>query len=169
MDYIEDLLRANPDQWSCYVHYIEAMFEITAKNAAVVDRAKTFLFTLMEQERLKSTNKLRGPYLAMLYFWQQLQQHQLDAATVFGTLNISFLVVYLTPSLIRYVFVGNFREFAQEYVEVMGDKPCAFQDLKPFVNSLPPDQVAEFLSCVSQSVGLNDGQSPTTVINVFIF
>lgn len=45
----------------------------------------------------------------------------------------------------------------------MGDKPCAFQDLRPFVTSLPPDQVTEFLSCVSQSVGLEDGKSPNNV------
>lgn len=89
MDYTEDLLRANPDQWNYYVHYIEAVFEITAENAAVVDRAKTFLLSLLEQERLKSTNKLRGPYLVMLYFWQQLQQRQFDAATVFGKLDFT--------------------------------------------------------------------------------
>ncbi len=89
MDYTEDLLRANPDQWSYYVHYIEAVFEITAVNAAVVDRAKTFLLSLLEQERLKSTNKLRGPYLVMLYFWQQLQQRQFDATAVFGKLDFT--------------------------------------------------------------------------------
>lgn len=64
------------------------------------------------------------------------------------------------------MFPGNFRQFAQEYVEVMGDKPCAFQDLRPFISSLPADQVTEFLDCVNQSVGLNDPshQSSNTVV-----
>ncbi|XP_046462363.1 N-alpha-acetyltransferase 25, NatB auxiliary subunit-like [Daphnia pulex] len=144
LDYTEELLRSNPDQWSYYSLYMEALFELTSTtNADVIGRAKTFLLSLMEQERLKSENKLRGPYLAMLFFWQQLQQRNFDASTVFG----------------------NFREFAQEYVEVMGDKPCAFQDLRPFVSSLPAEQVNEFLGCVTQSVGLDQSssQSPTTV------
>lgn len=47
----------------------------------------------------------------------------------------------------------------------MGDKPCAFQDLRPFVNSLPPDQVTEFLNFVRQSVGLEGDQSPGNVRN----
>ncbi|KZS15079.1 Phagocyte signaling-impaired protein [Daphnia magna] len=143
MDYTEELLRSNPDQWSYYVHYAETMFEISSQDVTVVDRVKTFLFSLLEQERIKSANNLRGPYLAMLYFWQQLQQRNFDASAVFG----------------------NFREFAQEYVEIMGDKPCAFQDLKPFISSLPADQVTEFLDCVNQSVGLDDPsrQSPKTV------
>ncbi|EFX68033.1 hypothetical protein DAPPUDRAFT_203413 [Daphnia pulex] len=148
LDYTEELLRSNPDQWSHYSLYMEALFELTSTtNADVIGRAKTFLLSLMEQERLKSENKLRGPYLAMLFFWQQLQQRNFDASTVFG----------------------NFREFAQEYVEVMGDKPCAFQDLRPFVGSLPPDQVNEFLGCVTQSVGLDQSspQSPTTFLFFF--
>lgn len=84
MDYTEELLRSNPDQWSYYVHYAETMFEISSQDVTVVDRVKTFLFSLLEQERIKSANNLRGPYLAMLYFWQQLQQRNFDASAVFG-------------------------------------------------------------------------------------
>jgi tetratricopeptide (TPR) repeat protein len=85
LDYTEELLRSNPDQWSYYSLYMEALFELTSTtNADVIGRAKIFLLSLMEQERLKSENKLRGPYLAMLFFWQQLQQRNFDASTVFG-------------------------------------------------------------------------------------
>lgn len=84
MDYIEELLRSNPDQWNYYNFYMEALFELAATNVDVVSRAKTFLFYLVEQERIKSVNKLRGPYLAMLLFWQQLQQRNFDASAVFG-------------------------------------------------------------------------------------
>jgi hypothetical protein len=89
LDYTEELLRSNPDQWSYYSLYMEALFELTSTtNADVIGRAKIFLLSLMEQERLKSENKLRGPYLAMLFFWQQLQQRNFDASTVFGNLNL---------------------------------------------------------------------------------
>ena len=83
-DYIEELLRSNPDQWNYYNIYMEALFELAATNIDVVGRAKNFLFYLVEQERMKSVNKLRGPYLAMLLFWQQLQQRNFDASAVFG-------------------------------------------------------------------------------------
>ena len=92
MDYIEELLHSNPDQWSYYSLYMEALFEMPATNADVIGRAKTFLFSLVEQERLKSVNKLRGPYLAMLSFWQQLQQRKFDASAVFGNKHIFYEV-----------------------------------------------------------------------------
>jgi len=84
LDYTEELLRSNPDQWSYYGLYLEALFELTTASADVIGRAKTFLLSLVEEERLKSENKLRGPYLAMLFFWQQLRQRKFDASAVFG-------------------------------------------------------------------------------------
>lgn len=101
MDYIEELLRSNPDQWSYYVHYAEALFEISPHDAAVVDRAKTFLFSLLKQEKTKSANKLRGPYLAMLYFWQQLQQRKFDASSVFGSSFYSFSEIWFNLVLAK--------------------------------------------------------------------
>lgn len=84
MDYMEQLLLINSDQWNYYVNYTEALFEISSESPSLIDRAKKFLFSLLEKERLKSTNRLRGPYLAMLHFWQQLKERQYDASSVFG-------------------------------------------------------------------------------------
>lgn len=84
MDYMEQLLLINSDQWNYYVNYTEALFEISSEGPSLIDRAKKFLFSLLEKERLKSTNRLRGPYLAMLHFWQQLKERQYDASSVFG-------------------------------------------------------------------------------------
>lgn len=51
----------------------------------------------------------------------------------------------------------------------MGDKPCAFQDLRPFIKSLPADQVVDFLNSIAKLIGIEDGQSPTNVITNFKF
>lgn len=77
-------MRVNPDQWNYYIYYVEAVFEVASQNATVIDRAKVFISSLLQQERSKSSNRLRGPYLAMLYFWQQLQEHKFDASVMFG-------------------------------------------------------------------------------------
>lgn len=84
VDYMEELLLGNPDQWSHYVNYLEALFEIASEKPVVIDRAKAFLLSLLEKERTKSINHLRGPYLAVLYFWQQLHQRKYDASAIFG-------------------------------------------------------------------------------------
>lgn len=83
MDYHEALLRDNPDQWSNYVHYVEAAFETPERDSAVT-RAKNFILSLADQEKEKVENKLRGPYLARLYFWQELKQKEFDAVSVLG-------------------------------------------------------------------------------------
>ena len=37
VDYMEHLLLGNPDQWSYYVNYVEALFEIASQNTIVID------------------------------------------------------------------------------------------------------------------------------------
>lgn len=97
INYMEELLVINPDQWSNYVNYFDALFEIAHEKPEVIDRAKAFLLSLLNKERSKSTNHLRGPYLAMLYFWQQLHRREYDAFTVFGK-HLSILFEYIIRS-----------------------------------------------------------------------
>lgn len=96
MDYHESLLRANSDQWSSYVHYVEAAFASTDRDSAL-NRAKNLIVSLAEQEKEKKENKLRGPYLARLYFWQELKKNDLDPSLLLGTfLHLKIHSLYTT-------------------------------------------------------------------------
>jgi len=141
LEFYQGLLQQNPDQWINYVRYAEALFEATAQNESALSNAKQFIFDLVKKESESASNKLRGPYLARIYLWQQLHDHKLDASTLFGDL----------------------RGFIKEYVEVFGDKPCSFQDLKPFLNSLPVEHVSELLKYAKDLVTLEPGNSPSNV------
>ena len=143
VDYYESLLHQQPDQWIFYVHYFEAMFELMCNSndlKASVDRAICLLDSLLEETN-NGKERIRGPHLARLYLWQQLHRRQLDAVTLLGGKTGRCLM--------------------QSYVTLLGDKPCAFQDLKPFVSSLltDDDSIDGFLTFCSS---LPNG-TPSTV------
>jgi len=141
LEFYQNLLQQNPDQWINYVRYAEALFETIAQNKLALSNAKEFIFDLVIKQNESASNKLRGPYLARIYLWQQLHDHKFDASALFGDL----------------------REFIKEYVQFFGDKPCSFQDLKPFVNSLSVEHVAELLKYAKDLVTLEPGKSPSNV------
>ena len=94
LEFYQGLLQQNPDQWINYVRYAEALFEATAQNESALSNAKQFIFDLVKKESESASNKLRGPYLARIYLWQQLHDHKLDASTLFGN-NCVLCVCFL--------------------------------------------------------------------------
>lgn len=84
-DHYAILLRDNADQWDYYVKYSESLFEVVKLgDSSKIDTARTLLVDLFTAEESKTDNKLRGPYLARIYFWQQLCQRGMDATTLLG-------------------------------------------------------------------------------------
>lgn len=163
LEFYQNLLQQNPDQWINYVRYSEALFETVAQNESALSNAKQFIFGLVKKESESANNKLRGPYLARIYLWQQLHDHKFDASALFGIYHVLFLCTF--TYYLSCGYLGDLREFIKEYVQVFGDKPCSFQDLKPFLNSLPAEHVAELLKYAKDLVTLETGKSPSNVIN----
>ena len=84
MECFAALLSQNPDHWNYYVQYLEALFEHSASDSEAVGRAKELILNLARQEKEKDKDKLRGPYLALIFFWQQLQSRNLDSLALLG-------------------------------------------------------------------------------------
>ena len=83
VDHYEDLLRSDADQWSSYVRYVEAVIALAIEgSAAVIERAKKFLLDGSQN----NNPMVRGPFLARLLFWQELDKNQLNANSLFGIL-----------------------------------------------------------------------------------
>lgn len=178
LDHYEKLLVSDADQWSHYVRYVEAVLAIATKEidrkVTVIDRAKSFLLspTLTSSTSQQGSVVIRGPFLARLLFWQELDKNQFDANALFGTYDcIKPKVTSIPDSL--FDCIGDFGQFVEEYVRLLGDKPCAFQDLRPFVQCLrSSDQIDSLLSCTARLInGLVDDsdQSPTTVRLICVF
>lgn len=151
LDHFECLLRQQPDQWLFYVNYFEAMFHLCSGDGsgdlkASVDRAVSLLDCL-QSELSGARERIRGPYLARLYLWQQLHERQLDAAAL---------------------LLSGGRALLESYVSLLGDKPCAFQDLRLFARSLLNDgdeqEVDLFLKfCAAEAGGGGDVSAVLTV------
>ena len=150
LDHFECLLRQQPDQWTFYVNYFEALFHLCDSGdgdmKATVDRAVSLLDCL-QSELSGAKERIRGPYLARLYLWQQLHERQVDAAALLQSEG---------------------RALLESYVSLLGDKPCAFQDLRLFARSLLKDgdeqEVDLFLKfCSAEAGGDGDVSAVSTV------
>lgn len=94
LEFYQNLLQQNPDQWINYVRYAEALFETIAQNKLALSNAKEFIFDLVIKQNESASNKLRGPYLARIYLWQQLHDHKFDASALFGNTDSYFYVFW---------------------------------------------------------------------------
>lgn len=78
------LIAQNPDQWNYYVQYVEAAFEISSQDDTALSQAAEFILGMTRQESQKQSEKLRGPYLAPILLWQQLQKRGIDSVALLG-------------------------------------------------------------------------------------
>ena len=136
LDHYEALLGSDADQWSHYEGYIEAAL---ACSPPAVDRAKELIFSKTMASVANAPLQIRGPYLGRLLLWRELDRKGLDAASLLGG--------------------ARFGPLVDDYVRVLGDKPCAFLDLRPFLECLrTADEVDQLLQCTGRLAGVDDDQ-----------
>uniref|UniRef100_A0A1B6HRG4 N-terminal acetyltransferase B complex subunit MDM20 homolog n=1 Tax=Homalodisca liturata TaxID=320908 RepID=A0A1B6HRG4_9HEMI len=148
---IKKILIDDMDNWSLYLNYFKTVFKIvdleSSGNGVIEDDSsdKTIndsvkFLTDIQAKNQSGSHHLRGPYLAIMEFFIQLQDKGKDPEMYFG---------YFTDLLL--VYFSNF-----------GSKTCCLNDLKPYLNKLSESQVKTFLDEVWKFIELEDGQLPTS-------
>lgn len=154
---IKKLLRDDMDNWSLYVDYLRTVFHLIDGENSESDfdscdgekPDKTtadcvrFLCQLQE-ENCHQVHRLRGPYLAQLEFFAKLKARGENAEPYLGSL-VEMLIMY-------------FFEF--------GEKQCSLNDLRNYVDLLQPNEVSDFLNQILKIIQLEDGQFPTTKLQM---
>ncbi|KAJ9576201.1 hypothetical protein L9F63_006934, partial [Diploptera punctata] len=133
------LLREDLDRWSYYVDYFTSALALMDSDSSV-EMCKDFLsLVLSENEAL--SRKLRGPYLAYLELYRRLHERGDKPEQV----------------------LGDIMELLMRYIDNFGDKPCCVSDLKIFLPLIPSNRTKDFIHRVNESIGLKEGELPTSV------
>lgn len=148
---IKKILQDDIDNWSLYLNYFKTVFclvDVESHGNGVVEEDSSdrtvndcvnFLSEIQKKNKT-APHRLRGPYLAIMEFFVQLQHHEIDAELYFG---------FFTDLLLVY-----FQDF--------GSKTCCLNDLRPYLDCLGEPKVVTFLDEVWKFIELEEGQLPTS-------
>lgn len=148
---IKKILQDDMDNWSLYLNYFKTVFclvDVESHGNGVVEEDSSdktvndcvnFLTDIQAKNKTAS-HRLRGPYLAIMEFFIQLQQHNIDAELYFGFFTDLLLV----------------------YFQAFGSKTCCLNDLRPYLDCLSESKVVTFLDEVWKFIELEEGQLPTS-------
>ncbi|CAB1318259.1 unnamed protein product [Coregonus sp. 'balchen'] len=143
------LLLKNPDDWQFYLSYFDSLFHLMDKSwsqpeegehcvegpvQTTVAEAVKFVVDRMEEQDLKESRPLRGPYLACLELIHRLRQRGCPDEKDLGD-----------PLELMVQFFGKF-----------GDKPCCITDLNIYLHLLPPEQRSQFKNRLGELVPLGE-------------
>ncbi|XP_054259065.1 N-alpha-acetyltransferase 25, NatB auxiliary subunit [Macrosteles quadrilineatus] len=148
---IKKILIDDMDNWTLYLNYFQTVshtVDLHASSNGVSDynsSDKTIsdcvqFLNAIQKKNQDTKHPLRGPYLAILELYVQLQEKGIDP-------NVHF---------------GEITELLQAYFYCFGSKSCVLNDLRPYLNALTEPQVASFLGGIWKFIGLEDGQLPTS-------
>ncbi|XP_050434453.1 N-alpha-acetyltransferase 25, NatB auxiliary subunit [Adelges cooleyi] len=151
--YLKSLILDDIDSWFYYTKYFDSLFKIiemkdkytngdggNEKSAVKYDSSiEDALSFLKELQKLNSAQNYpkRGVYLAHLELFSRLKN---DAEKYLGC-PIKLLT---------------------EYFKIFGQKPCCFNDLRPYVSLLQGEMLISFMKDLDEIVDLKDGDFPKT-------
>lgn len=154
---IKKLLRDDMDNWSLYVDYLNTVFHLidgenSESNFDSGDGEKpdrttadcVCFLSQLQEENCRLVHRLRGPYLAQLELFAKLKARGENAEPYLGDL-VEMLIMY-------------FHEF--------GEKQCSLNDLQNYLHLLGPNEVSDFLSQISKMIQLEEGQLPSTKLQM---
>lgn len=147
---IKKMLQDDMDNWSLYLNLFKTVFNnptsklssetiVSETVTNKIDDCVVFLVEIQKKNK-NAEHHLRGPYLAIMEFFIQLQEISMDPEIHFG---------YFTDLLLVY-----FKHF--------GTKTCCLNDLRPYLDKLSESQVKTLLDEIWKFIELEDGQLPTS-------
>uniref|UniRef100_A0A915JLF7 N-terminal acetyltransferase B complex subunit MDM20 homolog n=1 Tax=Romanomermis culicivorax TaxID=13658 RepID=A0A915JLF7_ROMCU len=132
----EKMLSENLDEWLAWNHLIESGLSIIQSNndlkTSTIDHITQVILSNIEKTS-KSEQPSRGPFLARLMFIQRLLAKDLIPRSELGE-----------PSALMF-----------EYLKLFGHKPCAFMDLRPYLDLVNDSGINTFLGSLKQITTLD--------------
>ena len=122
IDLCRTVLDDNIDDWLCHTALIDSSLKLGTEFSDVL----TYLKSLQDSFQEKGKRPVRGPYLAEIY-----------AMSTFNQLGNYLDLDILHP--------GNLVGAILKYIQFFGKTLCCFDDLYPFLNSIPKELAPEMI------------------------
>uniref|UniRef100_A0A0B7AIK1 Uncharacterized protein n=1 Tax=Arion vulgaris TaxID=1028688 RepID=A0A0B7AIK1_9EUPU len=153
----KELLNQTPDDWAYWLKYLESGFhmlddgytptgtdnEITmiTRSGLTADNTELLMHAFLKEKisEMEGGVLLRGPYLAQIEFWKQLNTRRSG----------------LTSS------VGNALKLLQDYFDRFGHKSCCYGDMKLYTDLLSEQELDELLAHMKTTTGLEETSDGT--------